>query len=131
MTNEEFDAQFKVSDNIRHRDWDTFDTPKISAIGISNILLVYPSGREVVFPKDNNWVNTGEPAYRPFTYKADTRIIGMAVREKSCDRILLITSIFNFTGNDFVTIAGSSCNMRDLLNKYTFLDGSPCGNLME
>ena len=60
---------------------------------------------------------------KPFDFSYAEQLIGKAVKNKKFKDILLITHI----DKSEVTLGDERYYFNDLLNDFTFLDGSPCG----
>lgn len=62
-----------------------------------------------------------EPEYIPFTFEDAEFLIGKALKHKKENYLAVITRCFNKN-----TDIG---DYEELLDEYTFIDGSPCGKL--
>lgn len=60
---------------------------------------------------------------KPYNFSHAEQLIGKAVKNKKFEVILLITEV----DKSEVTLGNEKYYFNDLLNDFTFLDGSPCG----
>ena len=60
---------------------------------------------------------------KPFDYSHAEQLIGKAVKLKKHGIISLITEV----GRNTILIGNQSFDFSDLLEEFTFLDGTPCG----
>jgi hypothetical protein len=66
-----------------------------------------------------------QPEYVPFTFDDYEQLIGKAVRQLILNYVNLIVKI----REGAILIGDTYYNYEELLNKFEFLDGSPCGKL--
>ena len=72
------------------------------------------------------WRVKPESQLVPFTFEDAEFLIGKAVRNKESKYIATITSVREFDCRIFI-----DTDFNYLLENFTFLDGSPCGKLVE
>ena len=72
------------------------------------------------------WRVKPESQLVPFTFEDAEFLIGKAVRNKESKYIATITSVREFDCKIFI-----DTDFNYLLEAFTFLDGSPCGKLVE
>lgn len=105
------------------------------AVEIGQAIL---EGKEIEFlPLNGEWVKVHiptldistydyrvkpEPKYVPFTYEDANELIGKAVKHKSLNYVELIKFISDTHVGDISFV--------ELFQYYTFLDGTPCGKLV-
>jgi len=91
---------------------------------------------------NGEWVNDLDPSFReskeyrikpeskivPFDYSDAENLIGKAVKTKTSKRFCTITAIEYEYG---ITINSDVLQFEELFQYYTFLDGSPCGKVVE
>ena len=86
-----------------------------------------PKPKYVLFESQQEFIS----AY----YKANNGIITNTESMLSCFGMWLKCDehyeLVTYIGNNGITIDGISINWKTLFESYTFLDGSPCGKLME
>lgn len=75
----------------------------------------------------NNYRIKQEPEYIPFDFNDAEQIIGNIIRHKETKSLSVITNV----NPKNVTSSGTVIKYEDLLNKYEYPDGVPCGNLKQ
>jgi len=101
------------------------------------VILAFLEGREVQLKTTEGWIDLKypdfsehyeyrikpEPQLIPFDFSDDEMLIGMAVRSNDGSIVTIITSVSTFG----IEINGIYFSYGHLLDKYTFLNGEPCG----
>jgi len=114
------------------------------------ILEAYSEGKSIQCRRDFNWIDLPdlslsnlqdylrniialrvkpESQYRPFTFEDAPLFIGKSIVLKSKQRYDTLISIHK--GNETITCSQGFVTFRGLFEKWTFLDGSPCGVLVK
>lgn len=68
-----------------------------------------------------------EPKLVPFSFEDADKIIGKVVKGKIIGNVFLITGV---TKHGSVKLANDRFSFESLLDSFTFLDGSPCGKII-
>jgi hypothetical protein len=102
------------------------------------VILAYLEGKEVQIKITNGWTEASEPSFNegtdyrikpepqliPFDFSDADLLIGRAVRSKDGSMVGLITKVGVGAG---LKISEGSYYYAELLSRFTFLDGEPCG----
>jgi hypothetical protein len=108
---------------------------------IREIMDAVLQGKEVQIHKESNWVNVGEdpdlmlvlaypcrvkpePEYIPFTFEDAKDLIGKVVVDKHS------IATIDYLDVNGCTVSMTSWTYEAVLERYTFLDGTPCGKLV-
>ena len=72
-----------------------------------------------------NWKEDA-PEYIPYTFEDAELFIGKVIKNKKGTAVSMITGL----NTKFINIYNSDIGFNYLLDNYTFLDGTPCGKLI-
>jgi len=104
-------------------------------------IQAFADGKEIQLWNNHFWQDVDSPVFHndgeyrikpeskliPFDFSDAEKLIGKAVKSKNAEMLRSITDI----GEESVYFSVNRVTFSTLLNSYTFLDGSPCGKVVE